>query len=476
VRHPTYVEALSCFVTIAPGAEAHVHVVMHGGATLEGRVLDDRDRPVAGARIDLAATRGTLERTTTTAEDGTFGFAGVPSEVVISLARPDAVDDVVVRTVVTLKEDERKEIELVLPPLRDAVRFRVVDDHKDPIDAAQITVSSLSRDQPLRRTLFSTRDGTVELKDTAGLALRIEVTAPGKAPLVREVDAATAEIVLELLSGRIVEGTVTTRRGHDALADAEIALYEPTGVRRGRSARDGTFRLTDVSIGSARVVVSHAGYATLERTIPDGRADRPFEIDPIDLAEGGTIEGTVVDERGDPVAGARVAKDAIAAYVPAGRLPPGVVVTDRKGAFRLADMPEGDVTLVASSPDVGRSKPTAAHIVAGRETNDVRIVLVRESSREPSSEGAGGVAVTLGERHDGSDLVVLVVMVASASEAEHAGVLPGDQLISIDGRHPASLEQARDLLSGPLTDDVVVEIERASVRQRLRIPRERVQR
>ena len=51
VRHPQYVEAQSDLVTLSPGGEAHVDVVMHEGGTLEGRVLDARDRPVEGARV-----------------------------------------------------------------------------------------------------------------------------------------------------------------------------------------------------------------------------------------------------------------------------------------------------------------------------------------------------------------------------------------------------------------------------------------
>jgi hypothetical protein len=70
VRHPQYVEAESEVVTLPPGGEAHVEVVMRQGGALEGRVLDARDRPVRGARVVVSAVRGTLERTTRTGRDG----------------------------------------------------------------------------------------------------------------------------------------------------------------------------------------------------------------------------------------------------------------------------------------------------------------------------------------------------------------------------------------------------------------------
>jgi hypothetical protein len=75
VRHPAYVEGLSEAVTLAPGGEGHVQVTLYAGGSLEGRVVDENKRPVGGARIDLVALRGTLERSTVTADDGTFAFA-----------------------------------------------------------------------------------------------------------------------------------------------------------------------------------------------------------------------------------------------------------------------------------------------------------------------------------------------------------------------------------------------------------------
>src|SRR5262249_47248533 len=54
VRHPSFVEASSEMVTLAPGGSASVRVVMETGGTLEGIVLDDGGLPVAGARIEAS--------------------------------------------------------------------------------------------------------------------------------------------------------------------------------------------------------------------------------------------------------------------------------------------------------------------------------------------------------------------------------------------------------------------------------------
>lgn len=477
VRHPAYVEAVSELVTTSSGGEAHVKVVLHGGGTLEGRVLDDRSRPVAGARVDVAALRGTLERTTITADDGTFGFAALPSDVVVTVMRPDAAFDIAWRDKVSIREDERKSIDITLPALRDTMTVHVTDEHRDPLDNAQVSVLSLSPKAPLRRTLFTGEDGTVALADAVGLKVRVEVSLPGRAPVVRQLDEAPAELTIELAPGITVNGSVTARRGHDPVAGAEVTLYGSVATRHARTDDEGHFRLDDVPPGSARLVVVHAGHARAERplAIEAPSHERPVELDPIDLADAGTIEGKVVDRRGEPVAGARVAKDAVPTYVPVGAPPDGIAVTDRKGRFRLKDLPEGELTLEAYAADLGRAKLGGVKVAAGRTTDDVTIVLDGKAGDDDSS-APGGVAVTLGERAAEGSPEIVVVMVATGSEAERAGLEPGDRIASIDGQAPASMADARARLAGPLGDDVVLEVERADGSHTFRVVREAVHR
>ena len=78
VRHPAYIEGVSSLITVTSGGEAEVHVVLRGGGSLEGRVLDERRVPLGGVRVEIASTKGSLARSTHTADDGTFAFAAVP--------------------------------------------------------------------------------------------------------------------------------------------------------------------------------------------------------------------------------------------------------------------------------------------------------------------------------------------------------------------------------------------------------------
>ncbi len=475
VRHPLYVEALSDAVDVGPGGEASVRVVLRGGGSVEGRVVDGAGRPVGGARVEMAATYGSLVRSAVSAEDGTFAFAAVPGEITLSVGRPGSPFDVALRKALTVREGERKEVKLVLPAPRGPVSFRVFDERRRALDGVQLGVVSLDPDVPLRRTLFSAADGTAALDDAEGLPLRVTASAPGRAPLDRTIERAGRDEELVLARGAAVEGEVRARGGREAVEGAEVTLTARAGVYRARTDAEGAFGFRDVPPGPARLVVAHAGHARreLEVEVPEPVRDRPARLERVVLEAGGSVEGRVLDARGDPVAGARVAAGAVPAYVPAGALPPGVVATDAEGRFRLDDLPPGDVAVEAYSPSRGRGRDEAVNVRAGRVTSKVTLRL-RAGEVPPEPAAMAGLAVTLGEAWAQGELEVQVVLVAPGGEAERAGVRPGDVLEAVDGRAPDSLEGARRALSGPEGSDVVVRLRRGGDPVTLRVGRERL--
>src|SRR5262249_44378453 len=157
-----------------------------------------------GARIELAATHGSLERVAYAADDGTFTFAAVPDEVLLSVARPDAPSDIVARAVVTVPDRDRKVVEIVLPRRRDSISIHVTDDRGSPAGRVEVRAVSLDPADPLRRTLFTSEGGDAELRDAVGLALRFTLVRPGKAPLVQVVDPAPPKLKFSMNVG--IEG------------------------------------------------------------------------------------------------------------------------------------------------------------------------------------------------------------------------------------------------------------------------------
>ncbi len=479
VHHPQYVEAQSDVVTLAPGGEAHVEVVMHAGGALEGTVVDARDRPVEGARVTVSATRGSLERSTRTATDGTFAFAALPEEVSLTAGIDGDDTQPDVHTTVAIPEGGKKEVKVKLPEARDPLPVAVVDERDFPLDAAQVSASSLTADVPLRTTAFTDRDGATALKRARGLPLRIEVSAPGRAPKVVTTDGSEESLRVTLSPAESATGEVVMARGRDAIASAEVTLYTDLGVRRARTDASGAFSLGGLAPGSAKLHVRAAGYAPVARTlaIPDSQGRRAFEIPRVELAEEGAVEGDVVDGKGDPVPGARVAQGHVPTWLAVGSTPAGVAVADSHGHFALHELPEGTVTLEAYAPDVGRAHVRDVKVVSGRTTDRVHIVLSRDEGDEATSKepgASGNVAVTLGETD--APVEVVVVHVVEGSEAERAGLAPGDVMLTVDGAHVASMSEARAKLQGPVADDVLLGVRRADQTLTLRVTRESVRR
>ncbi len=473
VRHPAYVEGMSEAVVVEPGGEGRVTVTLAAGGRLEGRVKDERGSPVEGAWIEVSARAGSLTRGVRTASDGTFVLAAVPTSISITLAAPDKPYEPVFRTDATVPEGGVETIELVLPAPRPATKFHVVDDRRYPVVGAQISVASLDPTTPVKVTAFSDDRGEAELSRVGGLKVQVEVRAPGHAPYRNVVDVIGATLEIELAQGLLVKGVVYAPGGRTALEGATVTLITDAGLRRVTSDKDGRFSFADAAKGDGVVEVRAKGAAPIKVPVsitPKGSIPE-VDLGRLEMLAAGTVEGEVVDEKGRPVAGARVARDRAPTYVPATGAPQGVAISDASGAFKLVDVAAGSAEIEAYSADVGRGRSEIVRIDEGRTLTHVKIVL---HPTAPTGDGTdlapGGVAITLAEENG----KITVAKVESGSEAERAGLLEGDEIVSIDGAAPTTLGVARARLSGPLGEDVVVRLRRGGSEKDLRVPREAI--
>lgn len=478
VRHPDFVEGLSDAVTLAPGGSATVKVVLFRGGLLEGRVLDHRDFPVAGAQVQLYALSGSYERLALTAEDGTFAFAAVPRQVAVSVARPEDPLTVVLHDIVEVSEDQRAEIELTLPEPRENVEIKVVDEQGRGIDMAQVSVASLDPSAPRRQTLFTPQTGAVTLVDLRGLPIDVTVQAVGWAVRKRRVERAPERLEIELSHGIIVEGEVTSVRGRRYVEAAQVTLV--SGGQRMLALTDqaGRYHFDNVPEGKAKVFYEHPDYARASRdaeVVDTGREDRPLELPTVDLVEAATVSGRVLNVDGEPVAGARVGVGFVPAYFAVGSLPEGLTTSNERGEFKLSKVPPGRQIIAAYAPDVGRGQSAPLEIDPDLPESDLEIVLTEPAPAEPPGVG-GGVAVTLGERGSKKHPAVVVVHVAPGSHAEQSGLRAGDRLRRIADEAVRDMQSARALLNGPVGSDVVVEVERDGRLLSLELLREQIRR
>lgn len=477
VAHPEFTETLSDVVSLGPGGEIELHLVLRRGGRLEGRVLEEDRTPIVGARLEVAALEGTFSRVTYSTDDGTFAVAALPSEVLVTVYRPDSSGEVAARLELEIEPDKKREIEIVLPKVRPAATLQFVDERDFPLSRVEVRVQSLDLDTVLARTFFSDEQGEVEVPAVRGLPLRLVAERPGRAPLVELVAEAAQTQRFKLGPALTLTGFVTGRGGRIKVEEADVTAYTLAGARHAKTDEDGGFSLEDLGPGRIRLVTRHDGYADDERVIDfEGDARRPIAIDTIDLVEAGSVEGVVVDEDEQPIAGARVGRDAVPTWLPIGKLPRGLVVTDADGRFTLGGLPEGTVRLEAYSPELGRGRVDDVEVKADRVTRRVTVVIPQQSYDPKKIRAAGSLAITLVERNGG----VVVLDVPEGGEAEAAGIEPLDALLAIDARPVRTLEEARDRLSGPLSRDVVVDLRRAGLRGelslKLRVRRETVRR
>ncbi len=475
VHHPEFVEALSDVVSLSPGGRVgDITITLRKGGDLEGRVIDTSGRPVAGARLEVVATRGSFARTTRTATDGTFAFSSVPDACSVDVYRDEDALHPSTRVTTLVPEDGKRQLTVTLPEARESASVSVHDGRGDPIAAAQLTLLSLDPSVPLRETSFADEKGEAVVAGALGLPVRIEVHAPGRAPKIVIRDSLPAHVDVTLDAGIIATGEVRPARGNEPLS-ASLVFYTDIGSTPITANPDGSFEVRDLAAGPARVAVHAPGYATLEKSLvlTATSSGRPLDLGRFELQAEASVDGTVMTDRGDPVAGARVAKDRAPVFLAAG-VAVGVAVTDSKGRFHLGELAEGNVWIEAYAPDVGTGRATV-RVVAGRTASDVRIVLVAsgKSGKEPASTGS--VAITLGETNSDPRQVV-VVGVAANSEAERAGIQPDDVIDAIDGVSVSTIEDARAKLSGAVEQDVVIKVVRQGKSETLRVGREAVRR
>lgn len=477
VRHPEYTEWISEVLTMAPGETINLKVVLNQGARLEGRVIEEDRLAVEGARVEIAANAGTYQTLAYTSEDGSFAAASVPESVLVTVYRPESTGEVAARLELHLRAGQRAEVEIVLPKERDRTIFRFVDESKLPVPRVEVHVVSLDLETVLYRTHFTSDDGLVEVSAARGLPLRVVAERPGRAPLVALIDAAEREHTFVMEPGRTLRGFVTGYGKRVKVEGADVTLFTLGGARHVTTDEEGTFTVEDLAPGRIRLRTRAKDFADDVRVIAfDGDARRITELETIDLVRSGTVEGTVVDDSGAPIAGARVGLGGVPTYLPVGRLPYGVAQTNVDGVFSLGSVPEGSVLLEAYSPELGRGRLDGIEVRAGRVTDSILLTIPAQDYDPRKMRAAGSVAVTLSER-DGR---VVILDVPEGGEAELAGVEPEDRLMRVAGANIRTIEQARDRLSGPLAEDVIVELERevpgGVLDVKLRVRREAVRR
>ncbi len=334
-----------------------------GTIRLEGQVIDDKDQPVAGARVAIDANPA---KTVVTEADGGFTFEGL-------IARDYRVE-------ATAEEGYAGPARVRLTPtpepvtlrLRRAGQVEVVVTGPDGLAIKDAVVE-------LRSTLLWTAttgaDGVATLHGVGAVWAPLAIRATGFAPAAMMLSttgdpAAPTRIAVALGKGAAIAGKVIDEAGKP-VAGARVvatAMSEPFPVVDPRrdgveSAADGSFSIPALAAGTWRLTATHVDRAPGMST--------PITIDGIHertgvqlvLEAGAVLRGVVKDPKGAPVASADV-RVVVRGHTFWRARREAFTATD--GTFTIRGLPRRSVDVVASH-ERGASPIVAADLAAKLE-------------------------------------------------------------------------------------------------------------
>jgi protocatechuate 3,4-dioxygenase beta subunit len=164
------------------------------------------------------------------------------------------------------------------------------------------------------------------------------------------VDKDLENVVWEVDTGATVKGRVTTKAGAP-VEGANVwarstggAARDKTGWGGSTSERDGTYSMKGMKAGSFKIEVnSDVGHGPRDGWTIDVAAGATVEKDLV-LDDGGTVKGTVVDDKGKPVAGVHVQASSLTSGWEWGGTN---ARTKQDGTFTIENLRPGDYRVTA---------------------------------------------------------------------------------------------------------------------------------
>jgi protocatechuate 3,4-dioxygenase beta subunit len=285
----------------------------------------------------------------------------------------------------------------------------VIDGGAAPPTHATVTVGLLS-------SATASADGTFRIADLkaertsarirgaefAELVVPDIVIEPGKTTDLGTITVHRGRRVV----GRVVDTTgapiagarVRLGRSLDASSDDTSDLVDFGDVASARSDRDGSFVVVGVGARESHVVADHSTRGRSNAaTVPAGTDDPPAVT--LVLRAFGSVAGKVTS-KGKPVVGAEVS-----AMPKDGSVEAAKTETTDDGSFLLARVPEGELTIVASSPAatlLGATNASAQiQVTAGKQTHADIAIAAGDITVEVQ------LAARAGAKLDGAELLLI---------------------------------------------------------------------
>ncbi|MEJ7603132.1 MAG: carboxypeptidase-like regulatory domain-containing protein, partial [Kofleriaceae bacterium] len=247
-----------------------------------------------------------------------------------------------------------------------ALRGIVVDAAGRPVAGASVSLRALAP-----RTTMTDTTGAWQLEGLLPRPYQLEARKEDDWARANDVmpTADRGPIVLRLRAGSGLTVQVIDRATGAPLADTAVELRDVARMSAVTD-REGLVRLRGLPTSGAFVLdVRKPGWATERRLVSTGSPEQPVATVRVELDPAAALEGTVVDEAGEPVADAVVQAVGVAG-VAADVVRDGVR-TDARGRFAITDANPTDVRVTAHHPHF---LPGASPIT-GRGADDLEVQL-----------------------------------------------------------------------------------------------------
>jgi len=370
-----------------------VKLVLDAGGTITGSVVDASGAPVASANVRVVV-RGNVfwraQRQAFSGADGKFEIAGLPRRAVDVVAQGEHGSSAIVPAdlVATAKQDIALKLDIA-----GEIAGVVVDSAGKPLGDAQVFADPEPTGKPADLSIWVVRGDQEAVTDQAGGFVlsglppggyRVRASRSGAS--IDEQQLAKFVVAHPGEKLRIVvpnQGKIT---GKVAFADGKVPIAFT--VRLGNSygtpfaSTDGSFSLAAVA-GTHGLVVDGPSFLAAKSREVVVKEGQPTDVGTITVEPGRSISGRVLDERHNPVAGAKIAGGKLLSgggkelYIPDESIDAKDTTSDADGRFELDGFSPGPLNVVAGTA-TGRSP--SIEIPAGTASATVDLVIAPTTS------------------------------------------------------------------------------------------------
>jgi protocatechuate 3,4-dioxygenase beta subunit len=314
-------------VEVAAGKTAEIRIVVEPAGSVEGRVLDTNNRPVADAEVSLRGDEAQWGASGSTRDDGTFTIESVRPQAYRATASigwsntmraPGTKDDDVQGERVTVTAGETAKVELVVEDQSGTIVGRVVDEAGGPIDDAFVHANRESDSARKsagsnrgnarwggwdRKPVLTDQDGRFELTGLSPGNHTVFATRKGGGEgLTEHVEVGAREAVVRIAPRASISGTVTLSSGGAPtrfqvdVEDRSIGFEQSEEFYQ----TNGQWTLDELPPGNYEITVDATeGRDTDTTKLGEGEHKSGITLE---LTPKVDVEGTVVDlETGEPV-------------------------------------------------------------------------------------------------------------------------------------------------------------------------------